>query len=74
MQCVESFYNCVSEFHEVPFNENKRAKVKVHALIASHIKPEMTLSESTLPGVDLWDFNHASLKVMIDFIEMVKKA
>jgi hypothetical protein len=36
--------------------------------------PAMTLGQSFLPGVTIWDFGHPSLSVMIDFIRMMRSA
>jgi hypothetical protein len=71
--CGETFLHCVSQFHNPPLNENWRAKAKVYALIAGSGKhPAMRLGESAQAGV--WDFNQPSLKVMLDFILMMRNS
>jgi hypothetical protein len=70
--CTRSFLECVSQ-HIPQFNPNWQAKVKVHALIAGSGKnPAMTLGQSGKAG--LWDFTRESLKVMLDFIRMLRDA
>jgi hypothetical protein len=70
--CAEAFLDCVSKTYTKPTNENRQAKVKVHALIASDEgNPAMTLGRSA--SANLWDFSHPSLKVMLEFIEMMAK-
>jgi hypothetical protein len=54
-------------------NDNHRAKVLVHALIAGHVEnPAMSLGQSALAG--MWNFDHPSLKIMLDFIRMMRDA
>ncbi|MCY2996073.1 MAG: hypothetical protein NTY19_50730 [Planctomycetota bacterium] len=71
--CAEDFLQSVSPYHEPPLNANYQAKLKVHALIAGSGKnPAMTLGESALAG--LWDFKRESIKVMLDFIRLMRDA
>jgi hypothetical protein len=59
--------------HANPMNPNHIAKLKVHAHIAGcGSNPAMTLGQSGSTG--LWDFQHPSLRVMIDFIELMRDA
>jgi hypothetical protein len=48
-------------------NDNWRAKVRVHAMIAASRKPEHTLGQSVKSG--LWDLNAESIKAMREFIK-----
>lgn len=67
--CASAFLNCV----DTPArNSNWRAKVQVHAMIAGSSEPQITLGDSAKAG--LWDFNHPSLKVIIDFIRALNDA
>jgi hypothetical protein len=67
--CARSFLQCVDDGAR---NDNWRAKVQVHALIASCEKPSITLGQSAKEG--LWDFGRPSLSVMIDFIRRLVRA
>ncbi|MFH1923178.1 MAG: DUF3226 domain-containing protein [Planctomycetota bacterium] len=70
MQCVEQYLDCVENGSRNP-NPNWRAKMKVHALIATGENPAWTLSESVRAG--LWDMEHAALRVMMDFIRKLSR-
>jgi hypothetical protein len=72
--CADAYLACIEQCLGTPLSSNKRAKVKVHALIASHNSPAMTLGQSAIPGVGLWDFTHPSLAVMLEFIDEMQKA
>jgi hypothetical protein len=75
LACAEAYVECVTSQSGQPSHANKQAKFKVHAIIASdHRNPAMTLGQSFLPGVTIWDFGHPSLSVMIDFIRMMRSA
>lgn len=63
VECAEQFQKCVDDGSR---NDNWRAKVKVHALIAASRKPSQTLGQSAKSG--LWDFDAPSLRIMLDFI------
>ncbi len=62
--CAGEFLSCVNRPVK---NENWRAKVRVHAMIAAGENPAMTLGQS-ISGGELWNFAHPSLAVMSDFI------
>jgi hypothetical protein len=62
LPCVEQFLECVDNPAR---NDNWRAKVKVHALIAASENPTSTLGESARAG--LWNFSAPSLQVIVDF-------
>lgn len=64
--CAEAYLACVDRGER---NENWRAKVKVHALIAAGSNPAWTLSQSVTGG--LWDFTRPSLKIMRDFMHLL---
>lgn len=66
LNCAEEYLKCVEGGRK---NENWKAKVKVHALIAAGNNPAWTLSQSVAGG--LWDFGHPSLKIMIDFMHLL---
>ena len=63
VECAKQFQKCVDDGSR---NDNWRAKVKVHALIAASRKPSQTLGQSAKSG--LWDFDAPSLRIMLDFI------
>jgi hypothetical protein len=64
LDCVRDYLSCVDRPGR---NDNWRAKVQVHALIAAGDSPPMTLGESVQKG-QLWDFAHPSLGVVTDFM------
>jgi hypothetical protein len=66
MQCADEFLRCVDDSSR---NDNWRAKVRVHSLIAASTNPAATLGQST--KFSMWDFEHRALSVMIDFIRML---
>ncbi len=66
LECVEKYLECVGESGR---NENWKAKLKVHALIAAGKNPAWTLGQSVAAGV--WDFRHPSLKIMKDFMHVL---
>jgi hypothetical protein len=68
--CAQTFLDCVGGAR---LNANWQAKLQVHAIIAgSGGNPAMTLGESSAAGV--WDLDHPSLRVMIEFIEKLVRA
>lgn len=67
--CAEEYLECVDRGER---NENWRAKVKVHALIAAGWNPAWALSESVAGG--LWDFTRPSLGIMKDFMRLLCQA
>jgi hypothetical protein len=70
--CAEEYYRCVS-LGQGDIDPNHEAKIKVHAYIAAHApNPGMTLGQSAMAS--LWDFTQPSLKVMLEFIEMMANA
>lgn len=69
LQCAEDFLKCVDDGQR---NENWRAKVKVHALIAASKNPAFTLGQSAKAG--LWNFDHPSLSVVRDFLKRLCEA
>ena len=72
VSCADKFLECILQ-HIPPLNPNWRAKVRLHALIAGSGKnPAMTLGQSAKAG--LWDFTHESLKIMLDFLQMMCEA
>jgi hypothetical protein len=66
MKCADEFLRCVDDSHR---NDNWRAKVRVHSLIAASTNPAATLGQSI--KFSMWDFEHRALAVMIDFIRML---
>lgn len=66
LECAEKYLQCVGESGR---NENWKAKLKVHTLIAAGKNPAWTLGESVKAG--LWDFTHPSLRVMTDFMRLL---
>lgn len=66
MRCVNEFLACADNPKR---NDNWRAKVRVHSLIAASVNPAATLGQSS--QLSLWNFQHASLAVMVDFIRML---
>jgi hypothetical protein len=66
VDCAEKYLECIGATER---NENWKAKVKVHSLIAASRNPAWTLSESAKGG--LWDFAHPSLVVMKDFMRLL---
>jgi hypothetical protein len=64
LRCAEEFLECVDDGQR---NENWRAKVKVHALIAATKNPACTLGQSAKAA--LWDFHHPSLSVIKGFLK-----
>jgi hypothetical protein len=66
MKCADEFLRCVDDKSR---NENWRAKVRVHSLIAASTNPAATLGQSV--KFSMWDFEHNSLAVMTDFIRML---
>lgn len=67
--CADKFLECILQ-HVPQLNPNWQAKVRVHALIAGSGKnPAMTLGQSVMAG--LWDFTHSSLKIMLDFVQLM---
>jgi len=69
MQCVEKYADCVDQAER---NDNWRAKVKVHALIAASPNPAQTLGQSGKSN--LWDFSKPPLSVALDFIRNLRDA
>ncbi|MCR4414298.1 MAG: hypothetical protein NUV77_17915 [Thermoguttaceae bacterium] len=69
LRCAEQYLDCVGASTR---NENWKAKVKVHSLIAASDNPAWTLSESMAGG--MWDFTHPSLRVMKDFVRLLAQA
>jgi hypothetical protein len=69
MDCVEAFARCVDKPEK---NNNWRAKVKVHSIIAASDQPYLTLGESAKSNI--WDFANPSLSVMLSFIRQVRDA
>ena len=70
VQCVEEYLKCVENGNTHP-NPNWRAKLKVHALIATGKNPAWTLGQSVSAG--LWNMEHTALRVMIDFIRKLSR-
>jgi len=70
MQCVEEYLDCVENGSKTP-NPNWRAKLKVHALIATGKNPAWTLGQSV--GAGLWNMEHAAVRVMTDFIRKLSR-
>ena len=68
--CVTAFLHCVDPTSQRTANE--QAKMKVRAIIAASKVPGMTLGESA--NVGLWNWNHPSLRIMVDFIRLVRDA
>ena len=66
MKCADEFLLCVDDESR---NENWRAKVRVHSLIAASTNPAATLGQSV--KFSIWDFEHKALAVMTDFIRML---
>ena len=80
LNCAEDFLNCIEmdnqkrnlQLREEAYAlENWRAKVKVHALIASSKIPESSLGVSS--AANMWNWEAPSLKVMLDFINQLAK-
>lgn len=69
LQCAEEFLKCVDDGER---NENWRAKVRIHALIAASNKPARTLGQSAKAG--LWNFGYPSLSVMRTFLKRLCEA
>jgi hypothetical protein len=68
LDCAKEFLSCVDDPKR---NDNWRAKVQVHSLIAAARKPEWTIGESAKAG--LWDFSNESLQIILNFIrELVR--
>ncbi len=67
--CVNALIHCVPkpELAHPGAMDNWEAKAKVHALIATSKKPEMTLGESGQAG--LWNASHPSLLVIKTFLD-----
>jgi hypothetical protein len=63
IQCADEFLTCVNDPER---NDNWRAKVRVHSLIAAADNPAWTIGESARAG--LWNFSHESLHIMLKFI------
>ncbi len=63
IDCARQFLTCVNDPER---NDNWRAKVEVHSLIAAANNPAWTIGESARAG--LWDSSHESLQVMLNFI------
>jgi hypothetical protein len=66
LNCAEEYLRCVGSGKD---NDNWRAKVKVHALIAAGANPAWTLSQSVAGG--MWDTASPSLQIMIDFMRLL---
>jgi hypothetical protein len=66
LHCAEQYLHCIGVGAK---NENWKAKVKVHALIAAGKNPAWTLSQSVATG--LWDFTHPSLRIMKDLMHLL---
>lgn len=66
MKCADEFLRCVDDKRR---NENWRAKVRVHSLIAASTNPAATLGQSV--KFSMWNFEHNALAVMTDFIRML---
>ncbi len=64
LACAGAYLTCVDRRER---NDNWRAKVQVHAIIAAGDSPPMTLGESVQQD-QLWDFSGDALRVMLDFI------
>jgi hypothetical protein len=71
--CATSYFDCLRVHRGRTITPNLQAKTMVHALIASHhSSPAMTLGQSAAAGI--WNFEHPSLKIMLDFIQQMRKA
>ncbi len=73
IQCAENYYHAVVIHRAVQPNGAHAAKMKAHSYVAG-VAPNaaMTLGQSVLTGI--WNLQHPSMKVMIDFIESVANA
>jgi hypothetical protein len=67
--CAQGFQECVNQPTR---NENWRAKVRVHAMIAASEQPQLTLGQSM--DLALWDKKHPSITVMTEFITALAAA
>lgn len=62
--CADEFVDCIDPTNSL--TDNERAKVAVRSLIATNPKRAYTLGQSVHSG--LWDLEHESVRVMLDFI------
>ncbi|MCY2951688.1 MAG: hypothetical protein NTU53_06880 [Planctomycetota bacterium] len=63
LECAKAFLKCVDRSDR---NDNWRAKVQVHAIIAASDHPSATLGQSVKQK--LWNLSHPTLGVMLDFV------
>ena len=63
LECAKAFLKCIDRGGR---NDNWRAKVQVHAIIAASDRPSATLGQSVRQN--LWDLSHPSLAIMLDFV------
>lgn len=64
LKCAQEFYECIDPHNER--SDNARAKMIVRSIIATTRKDGYTLGQSVHAG--LWDLEHQSVRVMLDFI------
>jgi hypothetical protein len=70
LNCVKDYLTCADQKAK---NDNWRAKMQVHSLIAASEAPAATLGQSVVK-TDLWDFSQPSLGIMLDFIrDLIKQ-
>jgi len=64
LNCAQDFYDCIDP--DKIRNDNARAKMIVRSIIATTHKDGYTLGQSV--HANLWDLEHESVRVMLDFI------
>jgi len=73
LECASAYFECIANNCGAITNPNHQAKIKIHAIIAGDAgKSARTLGDSASAG--MWDFNAPSLKVMLDFIRIMRRS
>jgi hypothetical protein len=65
LRCIEAYFDCLTQ-EEIIHEENRIAKARVHAFLASRAEPDLRLGEAA--GKNYWNWDHPAFGPVKDFL------